>query len=76
MSMKHSDDLLVCSTVSQPAGPKYYASGSVFSPYFSGMQIGSLLLRIILSCVARLAIPYLSTLRHKRHDFWKEIYLT
>ena len=49
--MKNSNDLLVCSSVSQPATPKHHASVSVFLPYLSGMPIGSLLLRIMLSCV-------------------------
>ena len=69
MSMKISNDLLVCSAVSQPATPKYYASVYVFLPYLSGMPIASLLLRITLSCVACLAVPYLSIWYHKQHDF-------
>jgi len=75
MLMKNSNDLLVCSAVSQPATPKYYASVSVFLPCLSGMPIGSLLLRITLSCVACLAVPYLCTWYHKRHDFWKKEYI-
>jgi len=72
MLMKNSSDHVVCSAVSQPATPKYYASVSVFLPYLSGMPIGSLLLRITLSCMACLAVPYISTWYHKRHDFSKK----
>jgi hypothetical protein len=72
MSMKNSNDL-VFSAVSQQAAPKYYESVFVFFPYISGMQIGSLLLRIILSRVVCLAVPYLSTFHHKRHDLKKNL---
>jgi hypothetical protein len=75
MSMKNSNDFLVCSAVSQPATPKYCTSVSVFLPYLSGMPIGSLLLHITLSCVACLSVPYLSTWYYKRHDFCKYIYI-
>ena len=41
----------------------------------SGMQIASSLLRIILSCVACLAVPYFPTLFHKRYDFREKMFL-
>jgi len=29
---------------------------------------------IILLCVTFTAVPYFSTLYHKRHDFWKNVF--
>jgi fucose 4-O-acetylase-like acetyltransferase len=48
----------------------------VFLPELSGVQIASFLRRIMLSSVACLAVPYFSTLCHKRLDFWKKSYWT
>jgi hypothetical protein len=45
----------------------------VFLAKLSGMQIASVLGRIILSSVAYLALPYFFTLSHKRHDFREKI---
>ena len=48
---------------------------SVLLLQFSGMQIASFQCSIksILSPVACMAVPYFSTLTHKRYDFRKEI---
>jgi hypothetical protein len=48
----------------------YYECASVFLPQLSGTQIASFLLRIILSFAACPAVPHLSTLPQKRHDFF------
>jgi hypothetical protein len=38
-------------------------------PCLSGMHIAFFLPRVISSCVACVAVPYISTLCHKRHGF-------
>jgi hypothetical protein len=48
---------------------QYYECVSVFLPQLTGMQLSSYLRHFILSSVACLAVPYSSTLSHKRHDF-------
>jgi hypothetical protein len=50
---------------------KYSECVSVFLLKLSDTQIASFLGGIILSYVVCLALPYFSTLSHKRHDFRK-----
>jgi hypothetical protein len=52
---------------------KYYEHVSVFFPQLSGMQIPTFLRSSTLSSMACLAVPYFSTLSHKRHDCRKKI---
>jgi hypothetical protein len=59
-----------CSRV-QAISITYYECVFVFLPYLAGMQIAPFLHRITLLSTVRLALPYFSTLCHKRHDFWK-----
>jgi hypothetical protein len=49
-------------------------SGCVSAALVTSMQIASSLRRIMLLSVACPAVPYLSTLSHKRHDFLKRNY--
>jgi hypothetical protein len=44
----------------------------VFLPKLTGMQSASFLCRNVLSFVACLALPYLSALIKKQHDFGRE----